>query len=57
MEDHLLHSLKDDNLPFVWQYDSRHGWFDFDAGASQQIEDVWKTKQDDPTTTCTTRRR
>jgi hypothetical protein len=50
VEDHLLqgHSGGDGGQQCVWQYDSRHGWFDFDLDASQQIEDVWRAHEREP---------
>ncbi|ELR17788.1 uncharacterized protein ACA1_066090 [Acanthamoeba castellanii str. Neff] len=54
VEDHLLgHHHQQHQHPqqldsSVWQFDSRHGWFDFDLDASQQIEDAWRAHERDP---------
>ncbi len=44
----LQHHLKQEPTQPIWQFESRHGWYDFDPAASKDLEEVYQSRH--PTT-------
>lgn len=48
VEAHMRQLLAAHAEEVVWQFDSRHGWFDFDPESSQKVEEVYRARQQRP---------